>query len=124
MRSSRFVPQSYDPPSGWAYGFPKAWPVGLETTQANIRAQLKADGYPARDLDFAVKHTRFLGREMTYEEWLQAVNAQVEKHYGISLDLLPDWLSRDAYDDGLSVQEGAILCAEQTGLYESLVDEA
>ena len=56
-----FKPSWYDPPSGWAYGFPKPWPEGLEYTPGNLRKQLAADGYPLRDIPMALKHTRFGG---------------------------------------------------------------
>ena len=57
---------------------------------------------------------------MTYEQWMRAVEAIVENTCGLSMDLLPDWLSRDAYEDGLTAQEGAEICLEQVGYYESL----
>lgn len=60
-----FKPSWYDPPSGWQYGFPKAWPEGLETTQENIESQLTLDGYPAKDAAWAARHCRFGG---THEE--------------------------------------------------------
>jgi hypothetical protein len=60
-----FKPQWYDPPSGWAYGFPKAWPSGLERTTENIKNRLILDGYPITRLDEAVRHCRFGGH---YEE--------------------------------------------------------
>lgn len=61
----KFVPLWYDPPSGWAYGFPKAWPAGLERTDVNLKNQLRKDGYPVKDIPLALKHTRFGGH---YEE--------------------------------------------------------
>lgn len=54
-------PVWYDPPSGWMYGFPKAWPEGLKPTQENVKKQLILDGYPAKDATFAAKHCRFGG---------------------------------------------------------------
>jgi hypothetical protein len=51
----------YDPPSGWQFGFPKPWPVGLSVTQENLKTQLTRDGYPAKDMALALKHTRFGG---------------------------------------------------------------
>lgn len=59
-----FKPAWYDPPSGWQYGFPKAWPDGLEINDENIRKQLLADGYPAKDIDMAVRHCRFGGQHV------------------------------------------------------------
>lgn len=57
----KFKATWYDPPSGWAHGFPKAWPEGLECTKENLRKQLTIDGYPAKDITFAINHTRFGG---------------------------------------------------------------
>ena len=56
-----FKPAWYDPPSGWQYGFPKAWPADLEPTQGNIKIQLMLDGYPAKDVNMAARHCRFGG---------------------------------------------------------------
>lgn len=57
----KFVPSVYDPPSGWRFGFPKAWPEGLEHTQENLKAQLAKDGYPKQLIADALLHTRFIG---------------------------------------------------------------
>jgi hypothetical protein len=51
----------YDPPSGWAYGFPKEWPKDLKRTTENIIRQLIKDGYPVENIRFNAKHTRFIG---------------------------------------------------------------
>jgi hypothetical protein len=54
------------------------------------------------------------------------VEAKVEKRTGLGFDLLPDWLSRDSYEDGMSIQEGVDACLEQVGFVvyeESLVDD-
>jgi hypothetical protein len=56
-----FVPDWYDPPSGWQFGFPKAWPKGLVRSDETLAAQLKADGYPAHEIPVAIGHTRFGG---------------------------------------------------------------
>lgn len=64
--------------------------------------------------------------KLTYRQWMAQVEAQVEKRTGLSFDLLPDWLSRDSYEDGLTVQEGVDTCLEQVGFVEyeeRLVDE-
>ena len=55
---------------------------------------------------------------MTYEQWMMAVSAIVIKACGLSIDELPDWLSRDAFEDELSPEEGAELCLEEAGFYE------
>lgn len=49
----------YDPPSGWMYGFPRAYrPLAGES----LAETLVRDGYPAKDAEFAAKHCRFIGR--------------------------------------------------------------
>lgn len=64
---------------------------------------------------------------LTYRQWMTEVDAGVEKRVGLNLDELPDWLSRDAYDDGLTVLQGVNACLEQVGFSvfekEMLVDE-
>jgi hypothetical protein len=50
---------------------------------------------------------------MTYAEWINSVDLVVDKRtggIGIGLDALPDWLSRDAYENGMSPEEGADEC--------------
>ena len=49
----------YDPPSGWRYGFPRAYkPLKGET----LEQTLLRDGYPQREIDNGMaKHVRFLG---------------------------------------------------------------
>jgi hypothetical protein len=68
----------------------------------------------------------FLTEEMimTYREWMAAVSVIVEDACGVPMEWLPDWLSRDAYDDELTPQEGAELCLETAGFreYERLVE--
>lgn len=63
---------------------------------------------------------------LTYRQWMTAVETKVAKITGLTFDLLPDWLSRDSYEDGLSVQEGVDTCLEQVGFWDyedRLVDE-
>lgn len=55
---------------------------------------------------------------MTYEEWMKAVNAIVEDACGLPMEMLPDWLSRDTYEDGLTPGEGAEICLEEAGFNE------
>lgn len=55
---------------------------------------------------------------MTYEQWMQAVDVIVENTCGLPMDFLPDWLSRDAYDDGATPEQGAELCLEEAGYRE------
>ena len=44
-----------DPPSGWMYGFPKELPDGVK----DLRKWLVDNGYPEKDVDFAVKYCRY-----------------------------------------------------------------
>ena len=46
-----------DPPSGWKYGFPKEYD---ENKDGNLKDFLKKNGYPEKDLDFAIQHCRML----------------------------------------------------------------
>jgi hypothetical protein len=125
-----FVPDWYDPPEGWRYGFPKTWPVGLERSDETLAAQLKADGYPEHAIPVAVGHTRFGGHfnvTGTYEEWSKEVDRILEKRTGgLDQSMLPDWLSRDSYECGMTPEEGAALCLHSAGWEdddERIVDE-
>lgn len=61
---------------------------------------------------------------MNYETWMQAVDNIISKETGLVQAELPDWLSRDAYNSGLTPQEGANECLTSIGFYqEMLVDE-
>ena len=60
---------------------------------------------------------------MTYQEWMKSVDLIVERTCGLTMDMLPDWLSRDAYEDGLSPEEGAEICLEESGFYDYLEDD-
>lgn len=55
---------------------------------------------------------------MTYEQWMRVVDRRVEHKCGLPMSLLPDWLSRDAYDEGLTTVEGAERCLQEAGYYE------
>lgn len=50
---------TYDPPSGWMYGFPKPYtPLPGET----LEQTLLRDGYPQREIDMGgAKYCRFMG---------------------------------------------------------------
>jgi len=43
-----------DPPSGWKYGFPKILPDDV----TDFRAWLIKEGYPEKDVDFAMRYIR------------------------------------------------------------------
>ena len=53
---------------------------------------------------------------MTYEDWMGAVDVDIFQLCGMTQDMLPDWLSRDAYDEGLTPRQGALLCIENAGI--------
>lgn len=65
--------------------------------------------------------------ELTYRQWMTEVEAKVMKITGLDFALMPDWLSRDSYEDGLTIQEGVDTCLEQVGFWDyeerSLVDD-
>ena len=44
----------FDPPSGWKYGFPKEVPEN----PTDFRQWLIDEGYPEKDVDFALRHGR------------------------------------------------------------------
>jgi hypothetical protein len=55
--------------------------------------------------------------QMTYEQWVAKVDQVLTSRVGLSMDDLPDWLSRDAFEDGLSPEEGADICLEETEMF-------
>lgn len=55
---------------------------------------------------------------MRYEEWLRHVDRALERRTGVCLDDMPDWLSRDAFDEGLTPNEAVDVCLEQTGFFD------
>jgi hypothetical protein len=42
-----------DPPSGWMYGFPAV-------LEDDYEAQLRKAGYPDKDIELSMKHSRFI----------------------------------------------------------------
>lgn len=40
------------------------------------------------------------GAPMTFERWMQAVDAEIERKLGLTSDDLPDCCYRDWFDDG------------------------
>ena len=56
--------------------------------------------------------------QMTYEQWVAKVDQVLANRIGLSMDDLPDWLSRDAFEDGLSPEEGADICLEETEMFQ------
>jgi len=63
---------------------------------------------------------------MTYEQWMKAVDKiLLKKTGGLDQGMLPDWLSRDAYEEGLSPEEGADECLLSAGWEDDdYIDEA
>jgi len=53
-----------DPPFGWRYDFPKALPDNISPDNPKqIRAWLLSEGYPEKDVDFAMEHCRMWEEE-------------------------------------------------------------
>ena len=122
--TNRFIAKWYDPPEGWRFGFPKSWPKGLETSAENLTKQLRADGYPEIAIPVALGHTRFGGEWLTYERWMEQIDEIIEKRTGLSQNELPDWLSRDAYESGMSAGQAADTCLTQINWdYDKVIDE-
>ena len=55
---------------------------------------------------------------MDFETWKESVDEVLARIAGVVQDELPDWLARDAYDDGVSPEVGAELCLESAGWYD------
>jgi hypothetical protein len=50
-----YTPKTFiDPPQGWKYGFPKVLPLYVE----DIGKWLVENGYPEKDVEFALSHSR------------------------------------------------------------------
>lgn len=63
---------------------------------------------------------------MTYELWMKEVDRILEKRTGLDQMMLPDWLSRDAYESGMTPQDGADECLLSAGWEpddDEIVDE-
>ena len=52
-----------DPPSGWLYGFPKAY----NPDKDNYEEMLHKSGYPVKDIQFALENSRII--EVPDNEW-------------------------------------------------------
>ncbi len=46
------MPTLVDPPNGWMFGFPAP-------LEKDYELQLKRAGYPAQDIDFALRYSRY-----------------------------------------------------------------
>lgn len=60
---------------------------------------------------------------MSYNDWLKQVDREVRKLVNVSLYDLQDWLSRDAYDAGVSPSDAAVEAIENDGSYDGILDE-
>ena len=60
---------------------------------------------------------------MTYDEWFKAVDKECEKIFGMdSLSITGDWLSRDTYESGASVDEAVRVVYETANAFGELED--
>ena len=57
-----------DPPSGWKYGFPMPVPSGYIKNESLMRIWLQGLGYPEKDVDLALKHSRYWEVESENQE--------------------------------------------------------
>lgn len=48
----------FDPPTGWKYGFPKLIPHDADDKY--LTQLLRDSKYPEKDIEFAMKHSRFM----------------------------------------------------------------
>ena len=60
VKAKKQIVTYIDPPKGWAYHFPKALP---NPRPEDIRSWLIENGYPERDVDFALQHCRMWEEE-------------------------------------------------------------
>ena len=54
-----------DPPSGWKYGFPRNY---NSKTDGDLGEFLVKHGYPRGDIDFALRHCRFISSGSEWSE--------------------------------------------------------
>ena len=66
---------------------------------------------------------QYTSADVTFEQWLEACDHYVGKVAGVDLDALGDGMSRDAYDDEVTVKEYCHRQLEEAGFpLEALVD--
>lgn len=58
---------------------------------------------------------------MTYNQWMSEVDAEVHRLTGFCQDDFEDWLSRDAYDDGVPPEEAARECLRRDPIGSQLL---
>lgn len=55
---------------------------------------------------------------LTYEQWIAKVDANLESRIGLGHADLADFNSTDAWDDGMTPEEGADECLASDDLYD------
>lgn len=101
-----------DPPSGWKYGFPK--PVPKDHHKAEVlSAWLIEQGYPEKDIEVALKYSRYWEQE-DFSEYTKG--ARIDDNYGYfshhlnkkqeSIDLDPEHREWEYDGDGQKVYKG------------------
>ncbi len=56
-----------------------------------------------------------MSQRVSFEAWMQQVDARIERKCGMSHDDLPDIAYRDLYDAGESAEEAATQALEEIG---------
>jgi hypothetical protein len=64
-----------DPPSGWKYGFPKPYD---EKKDGHLKTFLKKNGYPTKDIDFALENCRMFYEEI---EAIKTKNKSIDPYH-------------------------------------------
>jgi hypothetical protein len=67
-----------DPPSGWRYGFPKPY---NENKDGDLRAFLKSNGYPEKNIDFALENCRMFYEEIEAIKTMKTKNKSIDPNY-------------------------------------------
>lgn len=60
--------------------------------------------------------------KLTYEQWMKEVDKILLSKITLTTSDMPDFPSRDKYDDGVSPQEGAESCLEYSEWPNELLD--
>jgi len=55
---------------------------------------------------------------LTFEAWMEQVNARLETKFQVSAADIEDWDYRDAFDDGYTVNEAAKAAIMNAGWFE------
>jgi hypothetical protein len=67
-----------DPPSGWKYGFPKPYD---EKKDGHLKTFLKKNGYPTKDIDFALENCRMFYEEIEAIKTMKTKNKSIDPYY-------------------------------------------